>query len=1142
MRWTETPPAGPQTVPASHVAASSASPPAPAPSADGHSDDGSPAVASAGTRTDAEVVAAALGTHQAMLRTVEDAHHRAASSWESGTSDDASATARNGRARSLATGAGSSADAAAADSSARPTDRLRRAHAQAHRLRADEHRQRHEFLDQISSIAPSAVSALGAQDLEALTVPAEIGAEALHTPARQLQDALEASQGLPDGELGISRPKLPVRVGLIASPRVHARFTGLADVVGLTGGTWRELLDDLDLLLVATDTGPLPLQWEEALAADPEARALLETLDEAEEPGERQALEHALALRHLAQTVIPAFRGRGIPTVLLSTAGTDIAATGELARACSRIVTTDAEAAALYRAQETESISVDVVPAGVNPLIHSPLGTRPARTDLVALLGCEQSHPAPHLSRPPYAPALLDGALISGRPAVFLQPDPSQAPGSEHWVIPTRYGPWTISADEAADIDLTYGTESLQRGMDVALAINAVVGSQAVFDPQVLELQACGTMVIATYNQGLNSYHPHTYIANSAEDVAKTLQLTSREELRRVQADGIRKVFTDHHASDVLRRICARAGLEVAPVRERVLAVTTEHTTALAREMAEQSHGEVELITWEELERRITAEGAETVAAELDVLLPVSADRQHSPTYVADHVAAFRYQSAAVTQKLVGDAAATDAQAHRHRTGVVDLDLTAWWRPEPTLLSSVESLHQAAEQERVYCLDHLGHHRARRISGSSSGEASSGTKGSPGTTMARPSFWEVVRGEAHTSRHTPTVMRRRGDAARPSSAPSPSSQSSPTPSAGSTAVAPAPGSPAARPRRPLPDPHQGDDLPQVQEQARRTAEELDLKLAVVVPIYNNGDHLRHKAFASLRRSSVFEQMHILLVDDGSTDPATVDTVEELAHDWPHVTAYHHARGGSGSASRPRNTGLALSFTPYVTYLDPDDEELDDGYWELMERLEEEPDADFALGTMAVWTSRRTVHDYHAWFAGSIPHRDGLFRVDRDTLPAIGFRPASIEALVARTAWLKSLQLVQPEGAVGQDTYFFQQLLYHTRAYAPVYRPVYTYYGAVDTSIVNVVSPKYFRKYLILEQARSAWLRETGLLEAYMEQRFESFFVTWYLSKYKRVLPHERQEAAAVLREIADAYGEYSWTSPKARSFIQGQLD
>lgn len=90
---------------------------------------------------------------------------------------------------------------------------------------------------------------------------------------------------------------------------------------------------------------------------------------------------------------------------------------------------------------------------------------------------------------------------------------------------------------------------------------------------------------------------------------------------------------------------------------------------------------------------------------------------------------------------------------------------------------------------------------------------------------------------------------------------------------------------------------------------------------------------------------------------------------------------------------------------------------------------------------------------------------------------------------------------------------------------------------METSIVNVISPNYFRKYLILEQDRAAWLREVGLFEVYLEQRFESFFVSWYLQKYRRVLPHDRDEAAGVLRELIAAYGEVRWRDPRGLDFF-----
>ncbi|WP_010524645.1 glycosyltransferase [Nesterenkonia sp. F] len=1009
MRWIETPPAEhPEPDRPTDRAPEHAGRPA---------DDASATTGAAAGAVDGAVLSRVLDARRSLMTAVEEAHRRAADTMEAPADDR------------------------------RPAAAMRRAGARAHRERAEAHRLRGSLLAEIAALPTSTLAGLDAADLESLAVSDELGGDALRSSSGQvLAAALESSAELPDGERGVSRPPLPVRVGVIGPAAVRAAFSGAADVVALTAETWHEEAGELDLVILSSGPGLVPDDRSE-----------------------------------LVETVLPGLRAHGVPTVYFARNRLRAGRLPDEALACSHIVCLDSRTAAHCRAEARRAVDVAVVPAPVNPLRHTPIGTRPARTELVALTGMDQDGPAPHLDAAQdehHVPPLLDGLLGSGRPAALMQPAHAADPQAGDWTIPSRYAPWTVPVEEALAADETCGLDRLQRGMDVAATVQAVVDSQELFDSRVLELLASGTLVISTYNQGVNTYLPQVRIANSAEDVATMLETMTLEELRRVQGEGIRAAFADHHAVDVLRRICEHAGVAAdldaggdAPRTETVLAVADRRTAALEADLGAQTHGAVELVTWDELAHR-PADGAASADAVLaDVVLPVTADRRYAPTYAADHVTAFRLQQARTTAKLDGDVEETDEASHRHHAGGLAalagrtrLGLSGWWRPTVAQLVSPGALLASGRGRRIYALDHLGH---------------------------RPAV------------EAPEVE-------------------------------------AARVRRPLPDPARGDDLAVAAEQIRAAAAEQRLVLSVVVPVFNNGDHLRHKAFASLRRSTLFAQMHVLLVDDGSTDPSTVETVEELAHAWPNVSAVHHPAGGSGSASRPRNTGLQLAATPYVTYLDPDDEELDDGYWELLERLEAAPEADFALGTMAVWTHRHQVHDYHAWYADALEHRDGLFRMHPESLAEVNFRPASIEAMVARTDWLQSLELVQPVGAVGQDTYFFQQMFHSTRAYAPVYRPVYTYYGAVETSTVNVVSPQYFRKYLILERERAAWLREVGLMDRYLAERFERFFVTWYLEKFTRVRAEQRPRAAAVLREIAAAYvdvDDYDWSSRAARRFF-----
>src|SRR5699024_9852671 len=121
-------------------------------------------------------------------------------------------------------------------------------------------------------------------------------------------------------------------------------------------------------------------------------------------------------------------------------------------------------------------------------------------------------------------------------------------------------------------------------------------------------------------------------------------------------------------------------------------------------------------------------------------------------------------------------------------------------------------------------------------------------------------------------------------------------------------------------------------------------------LSVVIPIYNNGSHLLHKCIASLRRSNIFAQMELILVDDGSTDVGTIEAIKQIERELERVQVYRFGSGGSGSASRPRNKGLEIASCDYITYLDPDNEALNDAYVKLPHRTIE-TGVDFTVGDM-----------------------------------------------------------------------------------------------------------------------------------------------------------------------------------------------
>jgi glycosyltransferase involved in cell wall biosynthesis len=109
----------------------------------------------------------------------------------------------------------------------------------------------------------------------------------------------------------------------------------------------------------------------------------------------------------------------------------------------------------------------------------------------------------------------------------------------------------------------------------------------------------------------------------------------------------------------------------------------------------------------------------------------------------------------------------------------------------------------------------------------------------------------------------------------------------------------------------------------------------------VVTSFNYGDYLREAVDSLLGQEG--GAPHVIVVDDGSTDPATHAVLEALPGA---VEVVRQANAGLAAA---RNAGFARVRTPYVLFLDADDR-LAPGALEVMRAaLEAHPEAAFAYG-------------------------------------------------------------------------------------------------------------------------------------------------------------------------------------------------
>lgn len=310
-------------------------------------------------------------------------------------------------------------------------------------------------------------------------------------------------------------------------------------------------------------------------------------------------------------------------------------------------------------------------------------------------------------------------------------------------------------------------------------------------------------------------------------------------------------------------------------------------------------------------------------------------------------------------------------------------------------------------------------------------------------------------------------------------------------------------------------------------------------LSVVVPVYNNGSFLLNKCVRSLERSSIFKQMEIILVDDGSTDERTHQILDQLAERYSQVTVFKFGDTGSGSASRPRNKGLELATAPWVTYLDPDNEAICDGYAELV-KLAVDDSLDMAVGDIVRYSDGIRI------FHNSRKIKQHLDITSKNThgapdslLRRLEFYPMSIQAAVLNTEWLKSLRLEQPVGALGQDSFFFQQLVHYARRIDVLELPIHIYYGAVQNSVVNSLGPGFFRKYLPLEAARSAWLDEVGLMADYKATRAQTYMKHWFIHKLKSVPEEDIAECVELIQQLGRFYEPIVWEDPEVSAVLNG---
>ncbi|MDD2307392.1 MAG: glycosyltransferase family A protein [Prolixibacteraceae bacterium] len=89
------------------------------------------------------------------------------------------------------------------------------------------------------------------------------------------------------------------------------------------------------------------------------------------------------------------------------------------------------------------------------------------------------------------------------------------------------------------------------------------------------------------------------------------------------------------------------------------------------------------------------------------------------------------------------------------------------------------------------------------------------------------------------------------------------------------------------------------------------------EISIIIPCYNHGEYVR-EAIESVLKSTVIEICEIIVVNDGSTDPYTIQVIQELENEG--IKVINQQNQGLG---RTRNNGIRIAKGKYILPLDAD---------------------------------------------------------------------------------------------------------------------------------------------------------------------------------------------------------------------------
>ena len=290
-------------------------------------------------------------------------------------------------------------------------------------------------------------------------------------------------------------------------------------------------------------------------------------------------------------------------------------------------------------------------------------------------------------------------------------------------------------------------------------------------------------------------------------------------------------------------------------------------------------------------------------------------------------------------------------------------------------------------------------------------------------------------------------------------------------------------------------------------------------LSVIVPVYNCEFFYIDRCMHSLKNQTLgFENIEVILVDDASSLPQSVNLINNYAKKYENVKVISFdVNSGAGMA---RNAGIKAASTKYITFLDHDDYFIKDTCEIIYDGFSKEPYTDVLITNFINFSkdvvnindfSYLNINDYDTVINNYSDDLD-IFSIP----PITGTRSYSKEFLVKNHLYYSNYKF-------GENKLFNDLTLFKAHKIKIINKPAVVYDTQLSNSSIKNDKRKLFDFIGVLNECYKLYLMNNGdliyNLNTCLEDLIENYFFKTKLTKDDiKVLVNETADLFSIFKE------------------------